>query len=314
MSVFTPLTHPEVSEFMRQFDLGEVLRIKGISGGSENTNYFVDCTSGAYVLTLVERGSEQDLPFFIALLDCLKSSGLPVPFAFRNRDGNALLSLKGKPALLQPRLSGQHPEQVSAAQCAELGSLLATLHGATCGLQRTSDRGPEWVLNESTQFLQTVWLPEQEWLQPCLSGLHEWLATAPALPQAVIHGDLFRDNAMFDGEHISGVIDFYNAATGWTLLELAICVNDWCVEVIEGSLVIDDARVQALIQAYTETRPFTDAEQQAWPFMLQLAALRFWLSRQQYAGQHQNQADVLIKDPDYFRQLLKLHYHQFASQ
>ncbi|MDO9520589.1 MAG: homoserine kinase [Pseudohongiella sp.] len=313
MSVFTPLTPHDVSEFMRQFDLGDVLRIKGISGGSENTNYFVDCTSGAYVLTLVERGPVQDLPFFIALLDCLQKSGLPVPFAFRNREGVALLSLKNKPALLQPRLPGQHPDKVSPAQCAELGALLASLHSAACGLQRTSDRGPEWVLNESMQFLRTVWLSDQQWLQPCLKGLSEWLTTAPTLPQAVIHGDLFRDNAMFEGEHISGVIDFYNAATGWTLLELAICVNDWCVDVIEGAPVIDNTRVQALIQAYTKSRAFSEAEQQAWPFMLQLAALRFWLSRQQYAGLHQGQPDVLIKDPDYFRQLLKLHYSQFAS-
>lgn len=314
MSVFTPLTQPDVSEFMRQFDLGDVLRIKGISGGSENTNYFVDCTSGGYVLTLVERGPVQDLPFFISLLECLRGTGLPVPFAFRNRDGVALLSLKGKPALLQPRLPGIHPDQVSRQQCAALGALLATLHGASCELHRNSDRGPQWVLTESQQFAQTVWSSEQAWLQPCLENLCQWLEGAPELPVAVIHGDLFRDNAMFEGDTLSGVIDFYNAATGWTLLELAICVNDWCVDMIEGRPVIDKARVDALMQTYSHTRAFTEHELHAWPFMLQIAALRFWLSRQQYALQHHNQPDVLIKDPDYFRQLLNMHYLHSIQQ
>lgn len=314
MSVFTTLTQHDVSAFMRQFDLGDVLHIKGISGGSENTNYFVDCSSGSYVLTLVERGPVQDLPFFVSLLDCLKAAGLPVPFALRNRDGEALLSLKNKPALLQPRLAGEHPDQVSPAQCAELGSLLATLHGASCGLQRDSDRGPQWVLAQSMQFAQSVWLDEQDWLQPCLDNLQNWLEKAPALPQAVIHGDLFRDNAMFEGNHISGVIDFYNAATGWTLLELAICANDWCVDMQGGRSVINQQRVDALLQGYSVSRPLTEQEHDAWPVMLQLAALRFWLSRQQYAVLHQHQADVLIKDPDYFRQLLMLHYRQFIQR
>lgn len=308
MSVFTPLTLHDVSEFMRQFDLGDVLRIKGISGGSENTNYFVDCTRGAFVLTLVERGPVQDLPFFISLLDCLKRSGLPVPFVFRNREGTALLSLKNKPALLQPRLPGEHPDQVNPGQCAALGSLLATLHSANCGLERNSDRGPQWVLTESIPFLHTVWSAEQSWLQPCLTDLQHWLSTTPELPTAVIHGDLFRDNAMFEGNTLSGVIDFYNAATGWTLLELAICVNDWCIDVVDNIPHVNAERVDALLQAYTHSRALTDNERFAWPRMLQLAALRFWLSRQQYAMQHPHQVDVLIKDPDYFRLLLKTHY------
>jgi homoserine kinase type II len=314
MSVFTPLTLHDVRGFMRQFDLGDVLRIKGISGGSENTNYFVDCTGGAYVLTLVERGPVQDLPFFISLLDCLKHSGLPVPFVFRNREGAALLSLKNKPALLQPRLPGEHPDQVSAAQCAALGFLLATLHSADCGLQRSSDRGPQWVLTESRHLLQTVWLSEQQWLQACLTDLQHWLSTAPELPTAVIHGDLFRDNAMFEGNTLTGVIDFYNAASGWTLMELAICVNDWCVDVVDHIPQLNTGRVDALSQAYTQTRSFTENEIAAWPTMLQLAALRFWLSRQQYALQHHNQPDVLIKDPDYFRHLLKTHYLNARAQ
>ncbi len=311
MSVFTPLSHDDIREFLRQFDLGELRHSEGIKGGSENTNYFVDCDSGRYVLTLVERGPVQDLPFFIQLLDCLKGAGLPVPFAFRNREGQALLTLKNKPALLQPRLPGHHPEQVNGHQCAALGTLLAKLHSASCGLQRRSDRGPEWVLQQADAFLGTVWQDEHTWLAPCLAKLNsELIEKAPDLPQAVIHGDLFRDNAMFEHGTISGIIDFYNAATGWTLLELAICVNDWCVDITSQGLQLNHARTQALLASYTQQRALTASEQRVWPQMLQLAALRFWLSRQQYAELHRDQPGVLIKDPLYFRELLQLHYQQ----
>lgn len=307
MSVFTPLTPDDIRQFLRQFDLGEYLHSEGIKGGSENTNYFVDCDSGRYVLTLVERGPIQDLPFFIQLLDCLKGAGLPVPFVHRNRDGQGLLSLKNKPALLQPRLAGKHPELVSADQCAALGAMLAKLHSASCGLKRNSDRGPDWVLQHAREFLSTTWQSERDWLEPCLNQLQtELLDNNPDLPQAVIHGDLFRDNAMFEGNQLSGVIDFYNAATGWTLLELAICVNDWCIDHTDQGLQLNTDRVQALRDSYTQQRPLTAAEIRLWPLMLQLAALRFWVSRQQYAEQHRNQPGVLIKDPAYFRDLLKM--------
>lgn len=307
MSVFTPLDPEDIRNFLQQFDLGELLHSEGIHGGSENTNYFVDCDSGRYVLTLVERGPVQDLPFFIRLLDCLKDAGLPVPFVYRNRSGEALLSLKNKPALLQPRLPGQHLHQANSNQCAALGSLLAQLHGASCGLHRQSDRGPLWVVQHAKELLGTVWQAEQSWLAPCIQQIEtELLTNNPDLPQAVIHGDLFRDNAMFEGDRLSGIIDFYNAATGWTLLELAICVNDWCVDFTDQGLQINSFRVQALLDSYAQQRPLTDSEQRLWPLVQQLAALRFWVSRQQYAGQHRGQPGVLIKDPLYFRDLLKL--------
>lgn len=307
MSVFTPLSTDDVIGFMRQFELGDVTAVQGIRGGSENTNYFVDCGTGRYVLTLIERGPVQDLPFFVDLLDCLQGAGLPVPYAFRNREGKAILSLKNKPALLQPRLGGEHPEQVNASQCAALGTLLATLHNASCGLRRSSDRGPSWVLSQSVQMLQQTWQQDSSWLQPCLQALQQWYDQAPALPQSVIHGDLFRDNAMFEGNRLSGIIDFYNAATGWTLFDLAVCVNDWCIDIPTDTPVINAQRVDALLQAYNNARPLLQTEYNAWPFVLQLAALRFWLSRQQYLEQHRDQPGVLLKDPEYFRQLLKLH-------
>ncbi|ALO47551.1 homoserine kinase [Pseudohongiella spirulinae] len=315
MSVFTPLHESDIKEFLIPFNVGELIRYSGIDGGSENTNYFVDTRDSegqhhSLVLTLVERGPVNELPFFIELLACLHKSDLPVPYSIADRTGLALHTLKDRPALLQPRLSGKHPDQPTIGQCAALGEFLAALHKASCTgrLQRHNDRGPDWVLKSAQLMLNKQWQDDAVWLIPALKQLCDWYKTTPRLPEAIIHGDLFRDNAMMTEDKVTGVIDFYNAATGWMLMDLAICVNDWCVSLPgEDKLSLDPQRIDALLQAYATLRPFTEEEKSAWPYVLQLAALRFWVSRQQYASQHQNKAGVLIKDPDYFRQTFMLH-------
>ena len=315
MSVFTPLQASDIQEFLSSFNVGELVRYSGIDGGSENTNYFVDTRDSqgqqhSLVLTLVERGPVNDLPFFIELLACLHESDLPVPYSIADRKGLALHRLKDRPALLQPRLSGVHPDTPTIGQCAALGEFLATLHNVSGNgrLQRHNDRGPDWVLQNAQSMLREYWQGDAVWLIPALSQLSDWYKTAPDLPEAVIHGDLFRDNAMITGDKITGVIDFYNAASGWTLMDLAICANDWCISIAaQGSYSLNQKKVEALLQAYSDIRPLTDQEISAWPYVLQLAALRFWVSRQQYASQHRNKAGVLIKDPDYFRQVFMLH-------
>lgn len=313
MSVFTPLSNTEIARFVSRFAVGDFVDAQGVSGGSENTNYFVDCSVGSYVLTLVERGPSADLPFFIKLLDCLHKADLPVPYAIPDRGGEALHTLKGKPALLQPKLSGGHVEQVNADQCAALGQMLARLHQSACDLTRVSDRGPAWTVDKAMSLIEGVWQQHSSWLQPALLQLRDWLAlsgdNAPSqsLPTAIIHGDLFRDNVLFRGDTISGVIDFYNAASGWTLFDIAVCVNDWCVDAADQDPVLNTDRSRALLTAYGNQRAFNPAEQHGWPLMLQLAALRFWVSRQQYALEHKGQSGILIKDPTYFQRVMKMH-------
>lgn len=313
MSVFTPLSHTEIAQFVSRFDVGDFIDAEGVSGGSENTNYFVDCSAGSYVLTLVERGPSADLPFFIDLLDCLHAADLPVPYAIADHDGVALHTLSDKPALLQPKLNGEHVERVNTAQCAALGDMLARLHQSACDLTRASDRGPTWTVNKALNLLNDSWHPHQSWLEPALLHLRDWLefsgdkTPAKTLPTTIIHGDLFRDNVLFQGDDISGVIDFYNAASGWTLFDIAVCVNDWCVDVNGNGFALNPERTRALLDAYASQRPFSDEEQHCWPLMLQLAALRFWVSRQQYALEHKGQAGILVKDPDYFFRVMKMH-------
>jgi homoserine kinase type II len=302
MSVFTPLERHELEVFLAPYGLGRLRDFQGIAAGSENSNFFVSLEQGEYVLTLVERGPVADLPFFIELLDVLHDAGLPVPYALRTEDGQALRSLAEKPALLQPRLAGKHVHAANAHHCQEVGSLLARIHLATRErpLERRSDRGLDWMLAEGPSL--ALGLPEAELplLRDALAEIAALKARILALPRANLHADLFRDNVLFDGNHLAGVIDFYNACSGPMLYDLAICLNDWCSHE-DGSL--DGARARALLGAYAALRPFTAAEAELWPAMLRIACVRFWLSRliaaESFAGQ-----EVLIHDPGEFQRRL----------
>ena len=302
MSVFTPLERHELEVFLAPYGLGRLRDFQGIAAGSENSNFFVSLEQGEYVLTLVERGPVADLPFFIELLDVLHDAGLPVPYALRTQDGEALRRLAEKPALLQPRLSGKHVREANAHHCQEVGSLLARIHLATREqpVERRSDRGLDWMLAEGPS--QALKLDEQALplLRDALAEIAELKPRILALPRANLHADLFRDNVLFDGNHLAGVIDFYNACSGPMLYDLAITLNDWCSLADQR---LDLPRAQALLGAYAALRPFSAAEAQLWPTMLRVACVRFWLSRliaaESFAGQ-----EVLIHDPGEFQRRL----------
>lgn len=303
MSVFTALERTELEDFLAPYQLGRLVEYHGIAEGTENSNYFVSLEKGEFVLTLVERGAHDELPFVIDLLDILHGAGLAVPFALRTRDGDALRRLADKPALLQPRLPGRHVQWPNSHQCAEIGNWLARMHLTTADspLERPSDRGLDWMLEQGPNVALS--LPESHLplLRQTLAELESRTEQLRALPRANLHADLFRDNALFEGGHLSGVIDFYNACSGPMLYDVAICVNDWCSEA-DGRL--DPARVTALLGAYSSLRRFHPAEAQLWPTMLRVACLRFWLSRL-IAAEENRDRGVLIKDPDEFRRLLE---------
>lgn len=304
MSVFTPVEPFELAEFLARFDVGRLTGLRGIEGGSENSNFFVDCEGGQFVLTLVERGPVAELAFFVALLDCLHQADLPVPYAIADRCGESLHRLKHRPALLQPRLPGRHIEQPDSEHCAGVGDMLGRLHRVTadCALARNSERGPDWMRAESARWRAQADPLKAALLDEALSALERVCQHADALPTVIVHADLFRDNVLFEAQTLTGVIDFYNAATGWALYDLAICVNDWC---LDENCALDRARSEALLGAYAAHRPFTEAERVCWPDMLSVAALRFWLSRMIAARAHAEQPGVLVKDPNHFMQVLQ---------
>ena len=303
MSVFTPLTRPELETFLAPYGLGRLLDFQGIAAGTENSNFFISLEQGEFVLTLVERGPIQDLPFFIELLDVLHDADLPVPYALRTTDGVALRELAGKPALLQPRLSGKHIKVANSQHCVQVAELLAHIHLATRDkvLERTTDRGLNWMLEAGNELMSRLDAQQSALLQASLDEIVACQARIMALPRANLHADLFRDNALFEGTHLTGVIDFYNACSGPMLYDLAITLNDWCCDDAGN---IDGARARAFLGAYAALRPFTAAEAELWPVMLRVACVRFWLSRL-IAAESFACMDVLIHDPAEFEVRLK---------
>ncbi len=307
MSVFTPVSRDQLETFLAGYDLGRLVDFQGIEGGSENSNFFVATSQGEFVLTLVERGPAQALDFFIQLLAELHAASLPVPYAIADRNGQCLQQLNDRPALLQPRLPGKHLSTPNPSDCQAVGTALAQLHQASSksSLQRRSDRGLDWLAEQGSALaaeLDDGDLHTQ--LKQTLALINQWRQQPPALPRAIVHADLFRDNVMFDGHHLSGMIDFYNAHTGITLYDVAIACNDWC---LDAEQQLDPARTRALLAGYAALRPFSPAEADAWPALLRIAALRFWLSRQHAAAQHKDQPGVLVKDPGHFRQIFANH-------
>jgi len=302
MSVFTPLTHEQLNHFLAPYALGAFYDVTPIEAGSENSNFFIRLGTCQYVLTLIERGSLQDLPFFIELLKRLHTAGFAVPYAIATQSGEALRTLAGKPALLQPCLPGKHVDKPSPAHCAEVGRWLADLHLLTqeAPLIRKTDRGLDWMLRQGAQLAADLSADEAALLNAALREIQSQRELILALPQANLHADLFRDNVLFEGERLSGVIDFYNACSGPMLYDLAIALNDWCVQA-DGAF--DPPCADALLAAYAGKRPLTQDEKAQLPCLLRIACVRFWLSRllaaRAFAGQ-----DVLIKDPHEYARLL----------
>ena len=302
MSVFTTVSVDELKPWLQAYPLGDLLELQGIASGISNTNYFVTTTIGRYVLTLFEEHSADELPYFLDLMTHLAERGVPCPHPVRRLDGQQLDMLNGKPAALVSCLRGKDINQATPSHCAEVGRVLAEMHIAGLDFfgKNHDSRDVVWrtaVANKVTPFLNE---DDQAVLNQTMAKQAQ--LNIEHLPQGVIHADLFRDNVLFDDENVGGVIDFYYACKGVLLYDLAIAVNDWCVDEV-GAL--DSVRVNAMLQAYHIVRPLTQAEVNVWGDMLQIAALRFWLSRLNDYHFPQSGELTHAKDPMHFERILK---------
>ena len=301
MSVYTTIERDELEDFLQHYPVGKLKQFEGISAGIENTNYFVDTDKNRFVLTIFEALSKDELPYFLDLMAHLAEHEVPSAHPEADNQGHYLRELKGKPAALVQRLTGRSIEQPTPIQCAALGKALGHLHvvGQSFTGNRNNERGPHWWHETASAVMPHLSNDEQQLLKNELDFQKQH--AHDELPRGVIHADLFRDNALFDGDQLTGIIDFYYACNDVLLYDVAVTVNDWCGNE-NGSL--DKARVDTLLDAYQQERPLTKQEQQAWPVMLRAAALRFWLSRLQDKHFPREGEITHIKDPDAFRRIL----------
>ncbi|HYP84550.1 homoserine kinase [Variovorax sp.] len=331
MAVFTEVGFDEAGALMARLGLGELCALKGIEGGIENTNYFATTDRGEFVLTLFERLHAEQLPYYLCLMKHLADKGIPVPAPFADpaiapAEGHALEipanapcellhTVAGKPSAVVQRLSGRSELAPTEAHCAEVGRLVARMHLAARDFPRIQPnlRGLAWW-NETAPVV----MPHLDDRQAALlagelayqNHVAETAAYA-ALPRGPVHADLFRDNAMFafredepgHPPHLSGVFDFYFAGTDHWLFDLAVCLNDWAIDLATG--VDHPQRAAALLQAYESVRPLLAAERALLPAMLRAAALRFWISR--LWDYHLPREASMLKphDPGHFERVLR---------
>ena len=303
MSVFTQVTPEQLTTWLAHYRLGELVRLQGIAAGIENTNYFVTTTGGNYVLTLFEKLTPAELPFYLGLMAHLAQHGIPCPAPATDDDGRMFSQLNAKPAALMSRLPGEAITAPAPGHCSEVGATLAQIHltGQSYQGQLENPRGPRWWHEAAPRVRPFLDTARAELLDAELAFQAQH--RHQGLPRGPIHADMFRDNVLFAGERIGGVIDFYFAGVDYLLFDVAVTLNDWCVRA-DGE--IDAPRAQALLAAYHARRPFTVAERDAWPVMLRAAALRFWLSRLYDFYLPRPGELVHAHDPEHFRRILEL--------
>ncbi|MBL8385324.1 MAG: homoserine kinase [Burkholderiales bacterium] len=307
MAVFTPVSQDELAPWLAGYDLGAAVRLEGIASGIENSNFFLTTTRGTYVLTIFEKLTADELPFYLDLTAHLADGGIPCPAPLADRAGRHFSLLKDKPAAIVRRLPGRSHMAPTGAERAAVGAMLARMHLAGAGFAACQDnpRGPHWWSVTAPRVRPYLDTGRAAMLDSELS--YQATHRHDRLPRGPIHADLFRDNVLFDGPRIGGFIDFYFAGCDCLLFDVAVCVNDWCIArdgPLAGTLVDDE--VGEFLAAYHAVRPFTDAERLAWDTMLRAGALRFWLSR--LFDFHLPRPGELVHphDPSHFERILRL--------
>jgi len=304
MAVFTSVSEAELTAWLGDYSLGQLLELHGIASGIENTNYFVTTSNGRFVLTLFEIISAEELPFYLNLMAHLARHGIPCPNPVANRSNQFLGMLNSKPACIVSRLNGKSTTAPSSEQCAAIGAMLGQLHiaGQSFSQNMPNPRGAAWRAATSPRVRPFLDSQQAELLEHevALQSKQEYAS----LPQGVIHADLFRDNVLLEENHVSGLIDFYFACSDALLYDVAITVNDWCTHA-DGAL--DASKTQSLLRAYNAVRPLNENEHNSWPFLLRVAALRFWMSRLFDKYLPRDGELIYAHDPLRFELILKNH-------
>lgn len=318
MGVITELSHTDVETVLEQYDVGVLTQFKPVSHGIENTNYFITTRKNEdsqsrlnkYVLTVVEElgGDERQRGIMIEVLDRCHQFGLPVPRLIRTEGGHQEGQILEKPVLLCSKLPGSHLIHPVREHCQSIGRFLARFHLAMLPMVDTAKpyfRDASWLAKCVDQTKESLSSDRQFLLEQTLQVVQSLLGRSDvgSLPRSVIHADLFRDNALFDSNGLTGIVDFYHVGVGYQIYDVAVAINDWCV--FEGR--VDEQRALALIYAYNAIRPLTALEESFLCHFLLYGALSFWLSRLIVAVREDLPEDYPRKDPFEFEQLADRH-------
>ena len=301
MSVYTSVNIKELKIWLQDYAFDNLTDYQGIKSGITNTNYFLMTAHDRFVLTLFEKNTIEDLPYFVDLMSHLATNSFLCPKPILKKNGIALSILKNKPALIVTCLKGKEVTNPEVNHCKAVGKSLAELHvkSANFVAQHQNTRDLSWIKKTAETLFNELPQDESKLLKEEI--LYQEKQNYK-LPKSTIHGDLFKDNVLFLNDEVSGFIDFYYACTDYLILDVAIAVNDWCVN-SDGSF--DESRLNAFLDAYKKIRSFNDNEDRAWNDVLRLASLRFWVSRLNDFYHAEEGELTFIKDPNHFKKILK---------
>ena len=301
MAVYTSITKEELKAFLSDFDVGTLQSFDGISSGVTNTNYLVTTSLNKYIFTVFEHHSMGELPFFINLMTFLSGHNIDCPNPILDKQKNAINLLKGKPALLVSFLNGSEVEKISEIHCFAVGKSLARMHSITKTFseKRKNDRGLEWIKEKFAEMKSKLTSLEKNMIELEIDFLSHH--DVGDLPKSTIHGDLFRDNVLFLNEKRPSFIDFYYACEEVLVFDIAIALNDWCIDA-DGA--IDKNKLKEFIGGYETERPLTKEERVYMPVALRWAALRFYISRLEHIHSNPSAEILAAKNPNQFKNIL----------
>lgn len=317
MSVYTPVDKIDLESMLKKYTIGNLTDFSGVEDGIENTTYFIDTEKGSsvfeWVLTIFEHINTDMLEQYAQLMAYLSQAGIPIPNPVCDATGKAVQELKDKPAILSPKFSGSHITRPESIHCEQIGTMLAKLHTKTESYPHAIPNACDfsWITKETDLWIKKLATQERQLMESALNICRKTLPQYAHMPKSVIHGDLFVDNALFKDDALTGVIDFYSAGIDFMLMDVAVAINDWCVD---ATGAIDNALMASLLNSYQTVRTLTHDEQQALPFFLYLAALRYWTLRLKIQIQNSEQAHsgdlIKFKDPIWFCEILKMRHNE----
>jgi len=286
--------------------LTQLKSFKGISSGVTNTNYLIETDNSKYILTIFEQAQPKDIQFYVDLMSFLSQQKFNCPTPIANHAGHYLGKIQHKPTLLVSFLNGKELKEITKENCFHVGESLAHLHltAKDYKVSLTNPRGLNWM-NEVFQKMHHLLADdEKNVISKELINLDQNFVNN--LSSGIIHADLFKDNVLFHNNRVSGIIDFYYACYDLHIYDIAITMNDWCVN---ASLSLDEEKKDFFLDGYDSIRKLDENEKQFLPTALRLAAMRFWLSRL-YDFHFRKVGELTsIKAPEHFKKILQNYQH-----
>ena len=311
MAVYTKLSENNLKDFFSKYNLGKLLKFKGIQEGIENSNYFVKTDSGKFILTIYEkRVEEKDLPFFMGLMKNIFNENFPSPEPIINKNGNYITEIFGKKAAVVSFLEGASKKNLTPGNCHEVGIYTAKLHMITKNLNikrtnRLSVNSWRLIYRKIQKDCSKIYPGLTKIIERNLEVIEDkWPKN---IPRGIIHADLFPDNIFFKGSKLTGIIDFYFSCYDFYALEIAICLNALCFEGKNENLSFNVTKAKKFIDGYSSIRKLTEEEKESLKILCHGAAMRFLLTRVFDYLNLTEDALVKIKDPVEYLKRLEFH-------